>query len=144
MSAPKAWARHQPVDPHALGQDSLGNDQSPCGESELSWSRRLASPCQIGALPRSTEESCLASDLRDVVFFGNDSSAATGLVAAARLRGRVAGYVVADTVPVPLTGRLAGWAVRHLEECFEVRRKGMEPASIYADPERGEKAVPST
>jgi pimeloyl-ACP methyl ester carboxylesterase len=56
------------------------------------------------------EEFCVALDLHDVVVYVNDSSGAFGLVAAARLGTRVAGLVVADTVPVPLTG--LAWPVR--------------------------------
>jgi haloalkane dehalogenase len=48
--------------------------------------------------------------LRDVVMFVNDSSGCIGLSAAARLPpGSLKGIVVADTVPIPLTG--AAWFV---------------------------------
>lgn len=64
----------------------------------------------LAAYAAAVEEFCGALDLRDVVFYVNDSSGAFGLVAAARLHRRVAGLVVADTVPIPLTG--LAWPVK--------------------------------
>jgi pimeloyl-ACP methyl ester carboxylesterase len=64
----------------------------------------------LAAYAAAVEEFCGALDLRDAVFYVNDSSGAFGLVAAARLHRRVAGLVVADTVPVPLTG--LAWPVK--------------------------------
>lgn len=64
----------------------------------------------LAAYAAAIEEFCRTLHLRDIVFYLNDSSGAMGLVAAAQLRGRVAGLVVADTVPVPLTG--LAWPVK--------------------------------
>ncbi len=64
----------------------------------------------LNAHAAAVEEFCLALDLRNVVFYVNDSSGAFGLAAAARLHHHVAGLVVADTVPIPLTGR--AWPVK--------------------------------
>ncbi len=64
----------------------------------------------LAAYAAAVEEFCRALDLRDVVFYLNDSSGAFGLVAAARLHPLVVGLVVADMVPVPLTG--LAWPVK--------------------------------
>ncbi|TPV95952.1 MAG: alpha/beta fold hydrolase [Myxococcales bacterium FL481] len=53
---------------------------------------------------------CQQLDLRNLVLYVNDASGCFGLHAAGNMRDRVAGVVVADTVPVPLTGR--AWPVR--------------------------------
>jgi haloalkane dehalogenase len=50
--------------------------------------------------------------LAQVFLYVNDSSGCIGLAAAAEIRERVAGIVVADTVPLPLTGR--AWPVKLL------------------------------
>lgn len=55
-------------------------------------------------------EFCVALDLRDLVIYVNDSSGSFGLAAAADLGSRVRGLVVADTVPIPLTG--LAWPVK--------------------------------
>ncbi|MEX2208088.1 MAG: alpha/beta fold hydrolase [Myxococcota bacterium] len=56
------------------------------------------------------EEFCRALSLEGIVFYLNDSSGSFGIAAAARMAGNVAGLVVADTVPIPLTG--PAWAVK--------------------------------
>lgn len=66
----------------------------------------------LAAYAQMVEEFCLKLDLQESVVYVNDSSGAFGLVAAARLGTRVAGLVVADTVPVPLTG--LAWPVKLL------------------------------
>jgi haloalkane dehalogenase len=48
--------------------------------------------------------------LSGFTMYVNDSSGCFGLAAAARMADKVAGLVVADTVPIPLTG--AAWFVR--------------------------------
>jgi haloalkane dehalogenase len=58
------------------------------------------------------ERFCLTLGLEAMYLYVNDSSGSFGLEAAARLQGRVAGLVVADTVQIPLTGR--AWPVRQL------------------------------
>jgi len=55
---------------------------------------------------------CRALELRDFFLYLNDASGCFGLVAAARLAPDVAGLVVADTVPLPLTGR--AWVVKQV------------------------------
>lgn len=58
------------------------------------------------------EQFCGALELRDIVLYVNDSSGCFGLRAAANMCSRVAGLVVADTVPLPLTG--LAWPVKLL------------------------------
>jgi haloalkane dehalogenase len=58
------------------------------------------------------ERFCVALALDTLYVYVNDASGSFGLVAAARLAGRVAGVVVADTAPVPLTGW--AWPVRQI------------------------------
>jgi len=48
---------------------------------------------------------CQTMDLDRITFYVNDTSGCIGLAAAATLHARVAGLVVADTVPIPMTGR---------------------------------------
>jgi haloalkane dehalogenase len=55
-------------------------------------------------------EFCESLGLSGFTMYVNDSSGCFGLAAAARIADRVAGLVVADTVPIPLTG--AAWFVR--------------------------------
>lgn len=64
----------------------------------------------------SIVEFCEALDLRDMVVFVNDSSASMGLNALSRVSQRVAGIVVADTVPIPLTGRatIVRWILKYV------------------------------
>jgi haloalkane dehalogenase len=51
------------------------------------------------------EEFCRVLGLKQLVMYVNDSSGAVGIVAAAHLApGTVSGLIVADTVPIPLTG----------------------------------------
>jgi haloalkane dehalogenase len=58
------------------------------------------------------ERFCLALGLDALYLYVNDTSGGFGLEAAARLAGRVAGLIVADTVQIPLTGR--AWLVRQV------------------------------
>jgi haloalkane dehalogenase len=58
------------------------------------------------------ERFCLALGLDAVHVYVNDASGGFGLAAAARLAGRVAGVIVADTVQIPLTGW--AWPVRQI------------------------------
>lgn len=55
-------------------------------------------------------------ELERTVLYLNDSSACMGIVAAATERERIAGLVIADTVPLPLTGRArpVRWILRLL------------------------------
>jgi haloalkane dehalogenase len=55
---------------------------------------------------------CRELRLTGFAMYVNDSSGCFGLAAAARMADSVAGLVVADTVPIPLTG--AAWFVRML------------------------------
>lgn len=55
-------------------------------------------------------EFCETLDLRNLVVYVNDTSGCIGLDAMARIRSRVRGVVVADTTPLPLTGR--AWLVK--------------------------------
>jgi haloalkane dehalogenase len=59
---------------------------------------------------RSIEEFCLALKLDRFVLFGFDSSGAPGIAAATKMASRIAGLVIADTVPIPLVGR--AWFVK--------------------------------
>jgi len=58
------------------------------------------------------EEFCRALSLERIVFYVNDTSGSFGITAAARLANDVAGLVVADTVPLPLSGR--AWLVKQI------------------------------
>lgn len=62
------------------------------------------------AYAESVDEFCAALKLERLVLFGCDAGACIGLFAAARNASRIAGLVVADTVPLPLTGR--AWLVK--------------------------------
>jgi pimeloyl-ACP methyl ester carboxylesterase len=53
---------------------------------------------------------CERLELNGLTMYVNDSSGCFGLAAAARMANKIAGLVVADTVPIPLTG--AAWFVR--------------------------------
>jgi pimeloyl-ACP methyl ester carboxylesterase len=77
----------------------------------------------LGAYAAAVREFCLALDLRDLVLYLNDASACFGLAAAADMRDRVAGVVVADTVPIPMTGaaRAVRLALRHVVTSRPVR-----------------------
>lgn len=107
------------IRPLALHYRVLAPDLPGFGGSEpgATFSGTLAAYAQM------VEEFCRALDLQGIVVYLNDSSGAFGLVAAARLRTRVAGLVVADTVPVPLTG--LAWpvklALRHVVSSWPVR-----------------------
>jgi haloalkane dehalogenase len=59
---------------------------------------------------KSIEELIHALALEHLVVFGFDSSGCTGLAAAARVADKIDGLVIADTVPIPLTGR--AWFVK--------------------------------
>jgi haloalkane dehalogenase len=61
----------------------------------------------LAAYASSIGELCQALDLRDVVLFGCDAGACVALAAAVQMPARLRGVVVADTVPIPLTGRAA-------------------------------------
>jgi haloalkane dehalogenase len=67
---------------------------------------------RFGACAAFVERFCLALGLERIHFYVNDASGAFGLAAAARLADRVAGLIVADTAPIPLTGR--AWPVRQI------------------------------
>jgi haloalkane dehalogenase len=74
-----------------------------------------ASPAFAGSLASYAdfvEQFCRALELRAFFFYVNDASGCFGLVAAARLAPDVAGLVVADTVPLPLTGM--AWLVKQV------------------------------
>jgi len=74
-----------------------------------------ASPCFAGSLASYAdfvEQFCRALELRTFFLYLNDASGCFGLVAAARLAPDVAGLVVADTVPLPLTG--TAWLVKQV------------------------------
>jgi haloalkane dehalogenase len=58
----------------------------------------------LSSYARCVEEFCRALDLKGFYVYLNDSSGCIGFAALARLADRVAGIVVADTVPLPLTG----------------------------------------
>ena len=58
------------------------------------------------------EEFCRALSLDGIVLYVNDASGSFGIAAAARLGSNVSGLVVADTVPLPLTGR--AWLVKQV------------------------------
>lgn len=62
-------------------------------------------PGSLESYARFVEEFCRSLRLSDFVAYVNDSSACIGLPALANLGGEVAGLVVADTVPLPMTGR---------------------------------------
>lgn len=64
----------------------------------------------LAAYARSIEEIIRALGLERLVVFGCDASGCTALAAAARLPAKIAGLVIADTVPIPLTGR--AWLVK--------------------------------
>lgn len=64
----------------------------------------------LGAFARSIQEFCESLDLDNFVLFGCDAGACVGLPAAAAMNRRIAGLVIADTVPVPLNGR--AWLVK--------------------------------
>jgi haloalkane dehalogenase len=64
----------------------------------------------LAAYATSITEFCESLDLRKFVLFGCDAGACIGLAAAATLSPRIAGLVIADTVPFPLRGR--AWIVR--------------------------------
>ncbi len=77
------------------------------------------------------EEFCRELKLDQLYLFGNDSSGCTGLAAASNLSDRIAGLIIADTVPVPLNGRawlvrmilkhvVTSWPVRALNARFNV------------------------
>ena len=53
---------------------------------------------------------CISLDLQQTIMYVNDTSGCIGLAAAAQIRPRIAGLVIADTVQIPLTGR--AWFVR--------------------------------
>jgi haloalkane dehalogenase len=55
-------------------------------------------------------ELCGELRLHGFAMYVNDTSCCIGLAAAARMAGSIAGIVVADSVPIPLTG--AAWLVR--------------------------------
>jgi haloalkane dehalogenase len=59
---------------------------------------------------------CHALDLRHFYAYLNDSSACMAFPALARLDDRLSGFVVASTVPLPLTGRsrLVGYVLRYV------------------------------
>jgi haloalkane dehalogenase len=59
---------------------------------------------------RSIMEFCGSLELERFVLFGCDAGACIGLTAAARIAPKIAGLVVADTVPIPLSGR--AWLVK--------------------------------
>lgn len=68
-------------------------------------------------------EFCETLDLRDLVVYVNDTSGCIGLCAMAQLQSRVRGIVIADTVPLPLTGRawLAKFVIRYLVTSWPMR-----------------------
>jgi pimeloyl-ACP methyl ester carboxylesterase len=80
-------------------------------------------PGSLASYASAVREFCAALDLRGFVVYVNDASGAFGLAAAAAMRDRVAGVVVADTVPIPLTGAagLVGFALRHVVPSRPVR-----------------------
>jgi haloalkane dehalogenase len=65
---------------------------------------------------RSVEEFCEAIGLARFTLFGCDASGSMALAAAANMPAKITGLVVADTVPLPMTGR--AWfikmALRHV------------------------------
>jgi haloalkane dehalogenase len=67
---------------------------------------------RLSAYATFVEKFCVALGLDGVYLYVNDTSGSFGLVAAARLAGRMAGLVVADTAQVPLTGW--AWPVRQV------------------------------
>lgn len=64
----------------------------------------------LSAYATSIEEIVHALELERLVLLGFDSGGCTGLAAAARMAGKIEGLVIADSVPIPLTGR--AWFVR--------------------------------
>jgi haloalkane dehalogenase len=58
----------------------------------------------LAGYAQAIRELCEALDLHDLVIYAYDASAAFSLAAAAGMRERIAGLVVADTVPIPMTG----------------------------------------
>jgi haloalkane dehalogenase len=64
----------------------------------------------LAAYAGSVSQFCESLDLRRFVLFGCDAGACVGLAAAASMSARIAGLVVADTVPFPLHGR--AWVVK--------------------------------
>lgn len=70
----------------------------------------------LEAYARFIREFCEALELEGMVMYVNDSSGCMGLYAAADMPKRVAGLVVADTVPLPLTGLAAPvkWILRYV------------------------------
>ena len=69
------------------------------------------------------EDFCRALELRDFFAYLNDSSACIGLPALANLSNNVAGLVVADTVPIPMTGhvRIIRFVLTHVVSSAPVR-----------------------
>jgi haloalkane dehalogenase len=80
-------------------------------------------PGSLASYAEAVQELCEALDLHGVVLYLNDASATFGLAAAAAMRDRVAGIVVADTVPIPMTGasRLVRFVLRHVVTSQPVR-----------------------
>jgi haloalkane dehalogenase len=80
-------------------------------------------PGSLTSYAAAIREFCEALDLSGLVLYVNDASGAFGLAAAAAMRDRVAGVVVADTVPIPLTGAagLVRFALRHVVTSRPVR-----------------------
>jgi haloalkane dehalogenase len=79
-----------------------------------------------GSLPeyaKSIEEFVDALELPSFVLFGCDAGACMGLAAAAKIPSRIAGLVIADTVPLPLMGRawLVKMILRHIVSSRFVR-----------------------
>jgi pimeloyl-ACP methyl ester carboxylesterase len=79
-----------------------------------------------GSLPayaRSIEELVTRLGLQRFVLFGCDAGACVGMAAAAAMHARIAGLVIADTVPIPLQGR--AWFIkmilRHVVTSWPVR-----------------------
>jgi haloalkane dehalogenase len=64
----------------------------------------------LAAYATSVQEFCESLKLRRFVMFGCDAGACVGLAAAAAMRPLIAGLVIADTVPIPLTGR--AWVIK--------------------------------
>jgi len=77
---------------------------------------RREGPWSLEDYARFAVEFVEALDLRDATIFVHDSSGPIGLAAAVRLRDRLGGLVVADTVPIPLSGwaALVGTVLRHV------------------------------
>lgn len=83
------------------------------------FGRSRAAPAFDGSLAahaRAVQQLLEALDLQQLVLFVCDASGSIGLRAATCMTSRVRGVVIADTVPLPLTGRawLVKMALRHL------------------------------